>query len=86
MKKTIFTLLWMIAVFIVGLAVFAIFTFFIMPLPPHADPTSPGVQHTVMIYGLVSWLFPFGLPILALILGIIGKLPGTHGRKDLVQT
>jgi uncharacterized BrkB/YihY/UPF0761 family membrane protein len=86
MKKTIFTLLWMIALCIVGLVVFAIFITAIMPLPPHADPTSPDVQHKVMIYGLVSWVFPIGLPILALILGIFGKLPGTHGRKDLVQT
>jgi hypothetical protein len=86
MKKTIFTLLWMIALCIVGFVVFTIFILAVMPLPPHADPTSPDSLHRVMVYGLVSWLFPIGLPILALILGILGKLPGTHGRKDSVQT
>ena len=86
MKKTIFTLLWMIALCIVGFAAFAIFILDVMPLPPHVDPTSADSQHRVMVYGLVSWLFPIGLPILALILGIFGKLPGTQGRKDVLQT
>jgi ABC-type Fe3+ transport system permease subunit len=32
------------------------------------------------------WLFVIGLPIIALILGICGVLPGTRRKKDLVQT
>ena len=86
MKKTIFILLWMIALCVVGFVVFSVFVLAVMPVPPHADPTSPDSQHKVMLYGLVSLLFPIGLPVLAFILGLFGKLSGTRGRKDLMQT
>jgi hypothetical protein len=78
MKKTIFIIFWTFAFFIVGLAIFAIYVMAVNPVPSHADATSPEVQHWAMNAGLVSWIFPIGLPILVLILGICGKLPGTR--------
>jgi hypothetical protein len=38
----------------------------------------------VTLIRIVDWLFPIGLPVLALILCIIGKLPDTRSSKDLV--
>jgi hypothetical protein len=85
MKKIIFIILWAIITYVVGLAVFAIYAFAINPLPPHADVKLPEVQHQVMSIGFVSLIFTILLPIVALILGICGVLPGTHRRKDFVQ-
>jgi heme/copper-type cytochrome/quinol oxidase subunit 2 len=86
MKKTIFTILWMLAFFVIGLIVFGVFAYAMVQSSPHpTDPASFSVTKVRLIM-LVDWLCPIGLPILALILGILGKLPGTHGRKDLVQT
>jgi hypothetical protein len=85
MKKTIFTILWMIAFFIVGFIIFGIFSYVMVESSPHpTDPTSIPVG-TVRLIMLVDWLCPIGLPVLALILGLFGKLPGTWSRKDLVQ-
>ncbi len=85
MKKTIFTILWMLAFFVVGLIIFGVFSYAMVQSSPH--PTDPAAltDTKVRLIMLVDWLCPIGLPILALILGILGRLPGTRGRKDLVQ-
>jgi hypothetical protein len=86
MKKTIFTILWMLAFFTVGFIIFGVFSYAMVQSSPHPTDPASFSDSKVRLIMLVDWLCPIGLPILALILGILGKLPGTHGRKDLVQT
>ena len=45
-------------------------------------------KHPFLAFCFKIWvaLCCYGMPILALILGILGRLPGTRRRKDLVQT
>ena len=83
MKKIMFTILWTIGVYLVGLAIFAIFTLKFVHFSPNQDPNSPEVQHEAMRAGFVSLIFTILLPIVALILGICGLLPGTRRKKDL---
>jgi hypothetical protein len=81
MKKTILTILWMIAFSAVGLTIFCIL---MMKFPPSPFPT-PEADHQEELACLVGVSFSIGLPIIALILGICGVLPGTSRRKNLVQ-
>jgi hypothetical protein len=84
MKKTIFTILWMLAFFVVGFIICGVFSFAMVESSPHpADPAAL-TDTKVRFITLVDWLCLIGLPILALVLGIFGKLPGTRSRKDLV--
>jgi hypothetical protein len=85
MKKILFTILWMFVFFIVGLGIFGHLITTTLWIPPNADVSSPDVQHKAMRIGLVIWIFLIGLPVVALILGICGVLPGTRRRKDLPQ-
>ena len=85
MKKTIFTILWMFAFCIIGICIFAGFGAFMASLFHHPYDEAADKSKVIAIM-VVDWLCPIGLPILALILGIRGKLPGTQSRKILVQT
>ena len=66
MKKTVSTFLWTVASQVVGLAVFFLYITAIDPLRTHA--------------GLVARLFVIGLPVLVVLLGVLGVLPGTRPR------
>ena len=76
-KKLIFTLLWMGA----GLVAAAIISLLIAPLvprPPAADEHTSTVMIFIYIgFALMPWV-GLGIP---LILGLLGKLPGT--KKDV---
>ena len=84
MKKTMFTILWMLAFFIVGFIIFSVFTL-VMAHTFHTQDQASLDDWKVRLIMLVDRLGPIGLPVLALILGIIGKLPGTQSQKDLVS-
>ncbi|MGA2868105.1 MAG: hypothetical protein ABSF34_02950 [Verrucomicrobiota bacterium] len=86
MKKIIFAVLWMFASFIIGLFIFGQIITTTLWIPAHADLSSPDVQRKAMDIGLVIWIFLIGLPLIALILGICGVLPGTRRGKNLVKT
>lgn len=78
MKKTLFIIFWVITFFIVGLIVFGVFSYAMVESSPRpTDPTTL-TDNKVRFIIVVDWLFPIGLPTLALILGIFGKLPGTR--------
>jgi hypothetical protein len=74
MKKIALTILWMVAFYIIGRVIFDVSMHFILP-----SSDSPKISLL-----LVAWITSL-LPLLALILGILGRLPGTQSRKDLVQ-
>ena len=67
MKKAVSALLWTIASQIVGLAIFFVYVMAVDPLRTHA--------------GLVARLFVLGLPLLVLLLGLWGVLPGTRCKE-----
>lgn len=85
MKKSIFTLFWMAGSFVAGLVIFFSLINSVLWIPAH-DVSSPDVQRKALDIGLSIWILLIGVPLLALILGICGVLPGTRRRKDLVQT
>ena len=76
----------MFASFIIGLFIFGQIITTTLWIPAHADLSSPDVQRKAMDIGLVIWIFLIGLPLIALILGICGVLPGTRRGKNLVKT
>ncbi len=71
MKKTVFTFLWTIASQFVGLVIFFVYIMAIDPLRTHA--------------GLVGRLFVIGLPVLVVLLGVWGLLPGTRRTKAMAH-
>jgi hypothetical protein len=77
MKRTIFSILWMVAFFAVGLTISCIL---LMKFPPSPLPTPEEYNQTELAIR-VGVSFCIGLPIVALMLGILGKLPGTRRRK-----
>jgi hypothetical protein len=86
MKKTKFILLWMFGCFVAGLVIFFSLINSVLWIPAHADVSSPDVQHKALAIGLSAWILLIGVPLLALILGVCGALPGTRQRGDLIQT
>jgi hypothetical protein len=78
MKKALFTILWMFIFFIVGLVIFAAFSFVMVQSSPRPTGAASLDDHKVRLIMVVDWLFPIGLPVVALILGICGVLPGTR--------
>jgi hypothetical protein len=74
MKKVIFTIVWMLAFYILGRVIFDVSMHFI--LSPSDNPKTGLLQLVAHFTSL--------LPLLALILGIFGRLPGTQSRKDSV--
>jgi hypothetical protein len=83
MRKVLFTILWTFEFFLAGFGVLGIFFIVMAYLPDHLSEAIFSDDRRVRL--IVDWLFPIGLPVLALILGIFGKLPGTRSGKDLVQ-
>ena len=83
MKKTIFPILWMFAFFLIGACIFAGFGAVIV-LFVH-QPLEASDRIKMLAVTIVDWLGPIGLPILALILGIRGVLPGTRSKKHTAQ-
>jgi hypothetical protein len=82
MKKTMFIILWMITFWIAAIIVWSVGVA-LLAHPSQAMAWSDETTRKVMFWDRVSF---YGFPSVALILGIFGKLPGTRGRKDLVQT
>jgi hypothetical protein len=68
--------------FIVGLVSFAVFCVLIVKSSGQSANDPSLNIHKAQFMMLVDWLFPIGLPILALILSVCGWLPGTHGSKQ----
>jgi amino acid permease len=82
MKKTMFTVLWVFDFFVVGYVLFiglgaAIATF--IPNRAEAEAWMRGQALLISLVNLVS----HGLPVLALVLGIFGLLPGTQNSENL---
>ncbi len=86
MKKTISVILWTVVSLIAGFVIAGFYAVNFSHLPPHPDVNSPEVQREAMHIGFVCFSGVFALPIVTLILGICGVLPGTKRGKDLVQT
>ncbi len=94
MKKTMFTLIWMVVFFIVGVIIFSAFTHAMVQLSHHPSHSTNLTATKVRLaltddnfrlVVLVDRLCSFGLPILAFVLCTLGKLPGTRSRKGLLQ-
>lgn len=83
MKKTIFTLFWMAGSFVAGLEILFILINSVLWIPAHADVSSPDVERKALAIGLSIWVLLIGVPLLAMILGICGVLPGTRRHKNL---
>ncbi|HSY74804.1 MAG TPA: hypothetical protein VK810_04985 [Dongiaceae bacterium] len=81
MKKIMFTIVWMFAFFIMGTWIFggigAVIGLFL-----HQPYNEALDKNKLLAAGIVAWLCCIGLPILALILGIRGKLPGTRRKNE----
>ena len=85
MKKTIFTILWMLVFLSAGFVIFCFAGYVIARPGIRSTGTSTLDDNKVRLIMVIDWLCVYGLPILALILGIFGKLPGTRIRKDLAH-
>jgi hypothetical protein len=80
MKKTILTILWMIAFFLMGSCIFAgigqvVALFLHQPLQESDKPMG-------LTLVIAAWILGIGFPVLALVLGIRGRLPGTRSGKS----
>ena len=84
MKKSYIRVLWMFGFFAVGLILYAIFVTEILPWSFHDDDAA--LRHKEEANAIVGVILMIGLPILALILGTRGVLPGTRHKKDMVKT
>jgi hypothetical protein len=82
MKKTIFIILWMITFWIAAIIVWSVG----VALFAHPSQAMSWSDEKTRVIMFLDQLGFYGFPVLALILGIFGKLPGTRSRKDLVQT
>ncbi len=72
MKRTVSTILWTIASQVVGLVIFFIYIMAIDPSRTHA--------------GVIARLFVIGLPVLVLLFGFCGVLPGTRRSGEAART
>jgi uncharacterized membrane protein len=79
MKKTISIILWTFTALIVGFVIASFYAVHFSHLPPHP---SPEAQREAKHIGFVVFSGVYALPIVTLILGIFGVLPGTKRRKD----
>jgi len=82
MKKSLFVILWMFTSFVVGIVIFMSLIMTVLWIPANADVSSPDIQRKGVLMGLADFALPIGLPLLALIFGIFGKLPGTQSKKQ----
>ncbi len=85
MKRTLFTILWIVDAFIIGMVLFGLSAYTVLRfMPSKYDPTSPAYDYQTLSLVIAVILFPIGLPTLALILGVFGKLPGTQSMNQSV--
>jgi len=82
MRKTIFIVLWVIDFFVVGYVLFIGFGAAIAIFIPSRAEAEAWMRGRMMLIGLVDFV-AHGLPVLGLILGICGLLPGTRSRGNL---
>lgn len=80
-----FMLLWMIGALIVGLLVFSGFVAIMALLISRPTEAASWTESKVLMVSIVDWLGSIDLPILALILGLRGVLPGTYSNKQMTQ-
>ena len=81
MKKALHTLLWMFAGYLIGLIIFAVVVQ-VMTLDNLKDTDPPTMSDRQVLFArVVDWMFPTGLPVVALGLGVYGRLPGTREIK-----
>ena len=81
-KETLVRILWMLAFGLVGCCIFV--AVFFIHLPLHRDELLL-LNRAPVILILALWLW-VSSPLLALLLCIRGKLPGTQRRKSLMET
>jgi len=81
MKKTVFIVLWMISFWIIACAIWVVGVF-VFTHPSQAMAWPDETTQKVMFWDRVAF---YGSPSLALILGILGKLPGTRSKNQSVQ-
>ena len=84
MKKSLFVILWMFASFVVGVLIFMALVLTVLWIPANANTSLPDIQRKGLLIGIADFALPIGLPLLALVLGIFGKLPGTQSKKQSV--
>jgi len=85
MKKLMFIILWMIIGACVGFAMWSIFLLVMIHITPNATSASAWTGHRLAVVCSVD-VVCCATPIVALLLGIFGKLPGTRSKKQSVQT
>jgi hypothetical protein len=76
MQKIFFFFFWMFAFFVVGLFLFGIFNYAVIASDRPGDQTALSDSQELLLE-LVFCLFPIGLPVLAFLLIVMGKLPVT---------
>ncbi len=81
--KTTFTILWTFASLLIGFVMLTIAAIIVIQISPHAHYPDAIVQHQNVLANFTACLFLVGLPILVMILGIRGKLPGTRSSRSL---
>jgi len=82
MRKTIFTALWVIDFFVVGYVLFVGFGAAVATFIPSRAEAEAWMHGQAMLISLVNFV-THGLPVLALILGTCGVLPGTRSPRNL---
>jgi hypothetical protein len=82
MKRVLFTIIWMIIFCIIGVLIFGIFACLMYFSSSQLTGTTTIEDYKVRLIIVVDWLFPIGLPILAIVLGIYGLLPGTRIKAE----
>jgi hypothetical protein len=82
MRKTIFTILWVIDFFVIGYVLFVGFGAAVAAFIPSRAEAEAWMHGQAMLTSLVDFV-AHGLPVLALILGICGVLPGTRSNRNL---
>lgn len=84
MRKTLFTVLWVVDFFVVGYVLFIGFGAAIAIYIPNRPEAEAWMRGRMILVGLVDFV-AHGLPVLALILGVCGVLPGTQSRRNFEE-
>jgi hypothetical protein len=80
-QKSLFVILWVFTSFIIGMLIFMSLVMTVLWIPANAGVSSLDIQRKGVLMGMAHFALRIGLPLLALILGIFGKLPGTRSKK-----
>jgi len=78
MKRLLFSILWMVGFFTVGFIILVTSALVVAHFTAQATEPASWRGGRELLLSTIDWLFPIGLPILALILAVLGKLPGTR--------